>query len=382
MNNKIYFDYAATTPVDREVEKEMLPYFGKSFGNPSSLHSFGQEALFAIDGAREKVARFLDADQREVVFTSSATQANNLVIFGALKEKESPHVITSAIEHKAVLEPLKESNADVDYLPVYEEGVVKVEDVINKIREETVLVSIMYANSEIGTVQPIKEIGEKIREINEKRKNKILFHTDAVQAVNYLSCNVKELGVDFLTLSGHKIYGPKGVGALFVREGVKLSPVFFGASQERKLNPGTENIPGIVGLGSAVSSLKKNDAGKTKELREKLIDGIKESIPGSSLNGSREERLPNNVNMSFEGVEGESLMIALDRKGIAVSTGSACASHSLSPSYVLLALGLSHEKAHGSLRITLGRHTTEEEVDYLLEKLPPIVERLRKISGK
>ncbi len=379
---KVYFDYAATTPIDKEVEREVLPYFKESFGNPSSLHTFGQEALFSMDRAREEVARFLGANEREVIFTSSATQANNLAIFGILQGKEKPHVITSAIEHKAVLEPLKNSEAEVDHLPVYENGIVKVEDVLEKIKEETVLISIMYANSEIGTLQPIKEIGEKIKEINKKRKNKIFFHTDAVQAVNYLPCDVSELNIDLLTISGHKIYGPKGVGALFVKEGAKLSPILFGASQEKKLSPGTENVPGIVGLGSAVEKLKKNDIGQTKKLRNKIIDGILENIPGSSLNGDREKRLPNNVNMSFEGVEGESLVIALDREGIAVSTGSACASHSLSPSYVLLALGLSHEKAHGSLRITLGRYTTEEEVDYLLEKLPPIVERLREISGK
>jgi len=379
---KKYFDYAATTPIDENVEKKMLPFLRESFGNPSSLHGFGQEALFGIDNAREVVAKFLGANEREVIFTSSATQANNLAIFGILQGKEKPHVITSAIEHKAVLEPLKNSEAEVDHLPVYENGIVKVEDVLEKIKEETVLISIMYANSEIGTLQPIKEIGEKIKEINKKRKNKIFFHTDAVQAVNYLPCDVSELNIDLLTISGHKIYGPKGVGALFVKEGAKLSPIFFGASQEKKLSPGTENVPGIVGLGSAVEKLKKNDIGQTKKLRNKIIDGILENIPGSSLNGDREKRLPNNVNMSFEGVEGESLVIALDREGIAVSTGSACASHSLSPSYVLLALGLSHEKAHGSLRITLGRYTTEEEVDYLLEKLPPIVERLREISGK
>jgi len=382
MTKNIYLDYAATTPVDDSVQEEMAPFFSEKFGNPSSVHSFGQEALFAIDKARVRVANFLGAREREVIFTSSATQGNNLALQGVLEKEENPHVITSPIEHKAVLEPLKNSKAEVDYLPVYRNGVVKAEDVLEKVKDETVLVSVMYANSEIGTIQPIEEIGKKIKEINKKRKRKIVFHTDAVQAVNYLPCDVNRLGVDLLVMSGHKIYGPKGAGALFVREGITLSPVFYGASQERKINPGTENVPAIVGLGKAIEEIKKNNPKKTKELRDMMITGIEERIEGSFLNGDRERRLPNNVNMSFEGVEGESLVIALDREGIASSTGSACASHSLSPSYVLLALGLSHEMAHGSLRLTLGRGVTQGDVNYLLEKLPPVVERLREISGR
>ncbi len=375
---KVYLDYAATTPLDEDVKREMDPYFTEKFGNPSSLHGFGQEALFAIDSAREKVAKFLNAQEREVIFTSSATEANNLAIF----VKEGDHAVTSSIEHKAVLEPLKKSGADVSYLPSGKNGVVKVEDVLSEIKENTTLVSVMYVNSEIGTIQPIKEIGEKIKEINKKREKKIIFHTDASQAVNYLSCDVKELGVDLLTLSGHKIYGPKGVGVLFIKEGIKLSPSTYGASQEKGLSPGTENVPAIIGIGFAIENIGKNDYKETKRLQNKLIDSILTDIEETELNGDREKRVPNNINVSFKGAEGESLLIALDREGIAVSTGSACASNSLSPSYVLLSLGLSHGKAHSSLRISLGRDTTEEDIDYFLEKLKEIVKKLRLISGR
>ncbi len=371
----IYLDHAATTPTKESVFEEMLPFFREKFGNPSSLHNFGEEAVFAIDKARKRVANFLNSKEREVVFTSSATEANNLSILGSVN---GGHIITSSIEHSAVLNPCKASGAEVTHLPVYKEGVVRVEDVLKEIREDTVLISVMYVNNEIGTVQPIAEIGRAIEEVNRKRKKKILFHTDAVQAVNYFSCDVDELKVDLLTISGHKIYGPKGVGALYIREGVNLSPVMHGASHERGLHPGTENVPAIVGLGKAVEEIERDE--KMIEMRDRVIDEL--DIKGVHLNGSRIKRSPNNVNLAFEGVEGESLLIALNEEGVAVSTGSACASHSLSPSHVLLALGLSHRMAHGSLRITLGKDTTNEEIDYLLSKLPPIVERLRKISGR
>lgn len=372
---KTYFDYAATTPLSESVMEEMLPFFREKFGNPSSIHSFGEDAVFAMDKARRRVSQFLGSKEREVVFTSSATEANNLSILGSVKEG---HIITSAIEHSAVLNPCKAVATEVTYLPVYDDGVVRVEDLLKEIREDTLLVSVMYVNNEIGTVQPIAEIGRALEEVNKKRKKKILFHTDAVQAANYFSCNVDELKVDLLTISGHKIYGPKGVGALYIREGVNINPVMYGASHERGLHPGTENVPAIVGLGKAVEEVKKDE--NIARLRDRIIDEI--DIKGVHLNGSREKRSPNNVNLAFEGVEGESLLIALNEEGIALSTGSACASHSLSPSHVLLALGLSHRMAHGSLRITLGRETRDEDVDYLLEKLPPIVERLRKISGR
>ncbi len=379
---KIYLDYASTTPAGESVVSAMIPLLQKDFGNPSSLHALGQDALYAIDEARRKVAEFLGAKESEIIFTSSATEADNIALSGVLQKEKKAHVITSVIEHKAVLEPLNSSSAEVTYLPVNKEGVVKVEDVLKEIRENTVLVSIMYANSEIGTIQPIKEIGAAVKRINENRKKKIVFHTDAVQAVNYLPCKVNDLNVDLLTISGHKIYGPKGVGALFIRQGIEISPIFYGAKQERGVRPGTENTAAIVGLSQAVEDLQKNMTEKTEKLRDRIIDTILSEIPQTRLNGSRERRLPNNINISFKGVEGESLLIALDQKGIAVSTGSACASRSLLPSYVLLAIGLSHEEAHGSLRVTLGRMTTEKEVDYFLEQLPLIVERLRKISGK
>ncbi len=376
---KVYLDHAATTPVNKIVIKEMEPFFGECFGNPSSLHSFGQEAVFAIDEARKRVAGFLKSNEREVVFTSSATEANNMAVLGTARKG---HIITSAFEHEAVLKPCKFSESEVSFVPVYKDGVVKVKDILKEIKEDTTLVSIMYVNSEIGTVQPISEIGKAIKEVNKTRKKKILFHTDAVQAANYLSCGVDELGVDLLTLSGHKIYGPKGAGVLYIREGVSLSPIMHGASQEKGVRPGTENIPAIVGMGKAMEMIDSSKGEGVKKLRDEAIERINTSVKGASLNGSKEKRIANNINMSFEGVEGESVAIALDMEGIAISTGSACASRSLSPSHVLLALGLSHRLAHSSLRITLGNETTKEDIDYLIEKLPPVIERLRKISGK
>ncbi len=378
---KIYLDHAATTPLSNEALKEMEPFFKEKFGNPSSVHGFGQEAVFAVDTARKRVAKFLGSKEREVVFTSSATEANNLAILGLLKKKKG-HIITSAFEHEAVLEPCKFSGSRVSYVPVYAEGVVKVEDILKEIKEDTVLVSVMYVNSETGTIQPVSEIGEAIEEINKTRKNKIIFHTDAVQAANYLSCKVDDLKVDLLTISGHKIYGPKGAGALYVREGTDISPIIYGAPQERGIRPGTENVPAVVGMGKAVEEIDIKKGEKTAKIRDEIIEKLISLVPDTSLNGSAEHRIPNNINLAFKGVEGESLVIALDMEGIAVSTGSACASRSLSPSHVLLALGLSHELAHGSLRITLGNETTKKEADKLIEKLPPIIERLRKISGK
>ncbi len=379
---KIYFDYAATTPIDLDIVEKIRPFMEEKFGNPSSMHSFGQEALFAVDNAREKVADFLGCNEREIIFTSSATQANNIAILGVLKKIKSPHVITSSFEHKAVLEPLKESGAEVTYLPVYKEGVVRIDDLKEEIKENTALVSLGYVNSEVGTIQPIGEIGDIIKDLNKQRQRKIIYHTDAVQAVNYLPCKVNDLGVDILTLSGHKIYGPKGAGALFIRESTEISPIIYGASQEKKLNPGTENVFAVAGLGFALESVEKYNWEKVKKMRDRIIDVVLNDITGTKLNGSREKRIPNNANITFPGTEGESLMIALDTEGVAVSTGSACASKTLSPSGVLLSMGLSHEEAHSSLRISLGRYTTEKEVDYFLEKLPPIVSRLRKIAGK
>lgn len=377
---KIYLDHAATTPLDKEIKEEIVAILSNDFGNPSSLHQFGQKTRVIIDEARSSVAKFLNTKEREIIFTNSATLANNIGILGLLKNKKNPHVITTAIEHKSVLEPIIKSNADVSYLPIYNNGIVRVEDILSKIKDETVLVSVGYVNSEIGTIQPIEELGNLIYKENKKRKNKIIFHTDAVQAINYLPCDTKKLKVDILTLSGHKIYGPKGAGALYIKEKTKLNNILFGASQERGFFPGTENTLAIAGLGFAIKKINNNL--KVKNLRDKIIKYILDNIPNATINGDTDNRVDNNINVSFSGVEGESLMFALDYEGVAVSTGSACASGSLDPSYVLLAIGASRERAHGSIRITLGKITKEEEVDYFLEKLSKIINKLRKISGR
>ena len=388
MPKQIYLDYAATTPIDPEVLKAMMPYLKRDFGNPSSLHRFGQITRSAIDEARRKVAKFLNCSESEIVFTGSATEANNLAIFGvvkALRKKvKKLHVICSKIEHHSVLHPFEElekEGIEVSFVAPNKEGIIEVEEIQKVIKENTVFISVMYANNEIGTIQPIQKIGKLITQLNKNRKYKIYFHTDAVQAVNYLDCDVQKLKVDLLTLSAHKIYGPKGVGALFVRQGTPIEPIIYGGGHEFGLRSGTENVAGIVGLGKAIELVEKhkNDIKRIKALRDKIIKGILK-IPNTKLNGSKEKRLPNNVNVSISGVEGESLVIALDQYGIAVSTGSACSSRELKPSHVLLAIGLSPKEAHGSLRITLGRFTTEEEVDYFLKILPKVVKRLREIS--
>lgn len=388
MPKKIYLDYAATTPIDKEVLKAMMPYLKKNFGNPSSLHRFGQETRFAIDQARKKIANFLNSEEEEIVFCGSATEANNLSIFGLIKaikkNLKRPHIITTKIEHHAVLHPfeeLKKEGVEVSFISPKKDGIVRPKDIKKEIKKNTVFLSVMYANNEIGTIQPIEEIGKFLFKLNKNRKQKIYFHTDAVQAVNYLDCDVKKLGVDLLTLSAHKIYGPKGVGVLYVKKGTPIEPIIYGGGHEFGLRSGTENVAGIVGLGKAVELVEKHkkDIQKIKLLRDYLIEKILK-IPGVKLNGSRENRLPNNVNVSIEGIEGESLIIALDQEGIALSTGSACSSKELKPSHVLLAIGLSPKEAHGSLRITLGRFTTKQEIDYFLEVLPKVVKRLRKIS--
>lgn len=401
-NKKVYLDYAATTPVDPKVLQVMLPFLKEDFGNPFSIHSWGQKAKVAIENAREKVAKFLNCSSSEVIFLSSATEANNLAIKGLISnipafarasagrqylKSNRPHIITSKIEHSAVLEPCrileKQGLVEVSYLPVSKDGLVRVLDVKKEIKSNTVLISVMYANNEIGTIQPISEIGKLIKEINLKKDQKIYFHTDAVQAVNYLNCDVKKLEVDLFTLSSHKIYGPKGIAGLYIKQGTPLKPLINGGGQEFGLKSGTENVAGIVGFGKAVEgvSRNKNKTTKIKKLRDELIDGALKTIPNSRLNGSRENRLPNNTNFSFKGVEGEALVIALDQEGIASSTGSACSSKELKASHVLLALGLSPESAHCSLRITLSKLTTEQEIEYILKVLPKVIARLRKISG-
>ncbi|HJN62094.1 MAG TPA: cysteine desulfurase family protein [Candidatus Parcubacteria bacterium] len=386
---KVYFDYTATTPIDPKVLSAMLPYLRKDFGNASSIHQLGQISRAGIDRAREEAADFLGCQPQEIIFTGSATEADNLAIQGIIK-KENPHIITSSVEHHAVWELCqvlgKKGLAEVTYLPVDREGIVNASDFKKAIKPNTILASIIYANNEIGTIQPIKEIGSIIKKANsQERKNKIYFHTDAVQAANYLDCKVEKLGVDLLTLSSHKIYGPKGVGLLYVKRGTPVKPLIYGGGQEGGLRSGTENVAGIVGFGAAVAEIQnprtKIKNIKIRQLRDKLIKGVFKRISDVKLNGSKDLRLPNNINLSFRGAEGEAIVIALDQKGVAASTGSACSAKSLEPSHVLLALGMSDEEAHGSLRLSLGKYTTEEEINKVLKILPSIVERLRKISG-
>lgn len=378
---RVYLDYAATTPLDPKVLKQMMPYLKKDFGNPSSIHGVGQKAKQAVEQSRQKVAKFLNCSEREIVFTGSATEANNLALKGLVK---SGHIVTTKTEHHAISEPLKEmakAGIEITYLPVDKDGLVSLANLKKAVRKDTVLVSIMYANNEIGVIQPIAEMAKVIKEANPKT----YFHTDAVQAINYLDCDVEKLGVDLLTLSAHKIYGPKGVGVLFVKKGMSLKPLIAGGGQEFDLRSGTENVAGIVGLGAAIEEVAspriKLQNVKIRHLRDKLVKAVLKSVPGSQLNGSSAYRLPNNANFTFKGAEGEALVIALDQKGVAVSTGSACSSKVLEASHVLLALGLSEEEAHGSLRVTLGRQTEEKDIEKFLKVLPQALEKLRKFSG-
>lgn len=382
MERKVYMDHAATTPLSKEVLEEMYPYFSNIFGNPSSIHGFGREARKAIDLARDRVAKALNAKAEEIYFTGGGSESDNWAIKGVAlaNRNKGNHIITSSIEHHAVLhtcEFLEKQGFDVTYLPVDEYGMVDPEDVRKAINSNTILISIMFANNEIGTIQPIKEIGAIAREKG------VYFHTDAVQAVGHVPIDVQDMNIDLLSLSGHKLYGPKGVGALFIRKGVKIAPLMHGGAQERNRRAGTENVPGIVGLGKAVELANENMEASNERLvrlRDRLIQGIFSKIDHIRLNGHPTKRLPGNVNISFEYIEGESLLLSLDMKGIAASSGSACTSGSLDPSHVLLAIGLSHEIAHGSLRLTLGEENTEEDVDYVLEVLPDIVNRLRAMS--
>jgi cysteine desulfurase len=391
-SKKIYLDYAATTPVDADVLKTMLPYFSEEFGNASSLHSFGRTAADAIFDARKKLAHFFKCIPEEIIFTSGATESNNLAIKGVLrahdKNKKIPHIITTVFEHSCVLKTCqkmeKEGRAEVTYLPVYADGIIRVADVEKAIKENTLLISIMYVNNEIGTVQPIAQIGKLLARVNAKREERIIFHTDATQAVAYFDTNVKRLGVDLLSMSAHKIYGPKGIGMLMVKKGTKITQIQDGGTQEFALRAGTLNSTGIAGLGKAIEVLEKNkdrDAKKIEKLRDYLISEVLKKIPDVKLNGSRKKRSPNNANFSFARVEGESLLLYLDSEGIAASTGSACSSGSLSPSHVLIALGLKAEEAHGSLRISLGKHTTKKELTVFVSKLEKITIKLRKVSG-
>ena len=378
----IYMDNAATTSVRPEVLEAMLPYFTQHYGNASSIHTFGRAARRALENARKQVAAALGCEPREVYFTAGGSESDNWAIRCAVEhqKKKGKHIITSAIEHHAVLhtcEYMEKQGYEVTYLPVDEYGRVSVESVKNAIRPDTALISIMAANNEIGTLQPVAEIGKLAKE------NGILFHTDAVQAVGAVAIDVNEWNVDMLSLSGHKLHAPKGIGALYVRKGIRISNLIYGGAQERGLRAGTENLPGIVGLGKAIElavAELPEYAKRVTALRDRLIDGILEKIPDVCLNGHRTERLPGNVNVSVRYVEGEALLMRLDLAGVAASSGSACTSGSLDPSHVLLAIGLPHEIAHGSLRLSLGNDTTDEEVDYVLKKLPEIVDNLRAMS--
>ncbi len=377
---RIYMDNAATTATRPEVLEAMLPYFTQHYGNPSSIHAFGRDARRALENARKQVAAALNCEPREVYFTAGGSESDNWAIRCALQNKQGKHIITSAIEHHAVLhtcEYMEKQGYEVTYLPVDEYGIVSVEDVKKAIRPDTALITIMAANNEIGTLQPIAEIGKIAKEAG------ILFHTDAVQAIGAIPVDVKEWNVDMLSLSGHKFHAPKGVGALYIRKGIRISNLIYGGAQERGLRAGTENLPGIVGLGKAIElavAELPEYAERMTRLRDRLIDGILGSISDVQLNGHRAQRLPGNVNVSVRYVEGEALLMRLDLAGIAASSGSACTSGSLDPSHVLLAIGLPHEIAHGSLRLSLGRETTEEDVEYVIETLPNIVNTLRAMS--
>ncbi|MCD6407443.1 cysteine desulfurase NifS [bacterium] len=378
----VYMDYNATTPCDKRVVEEMLPFFSDEFGNPSSLYKKAKKSREAIEKARSQVAELLHCTPEEIFFTSGGTESDNWAIKGvafALKDKGN-HIITSKIEHHAVLNTVKfleKIGFEITYVPVDKYGVVDIDFIKKSIKKETILISIMYANNEIGTIQPIEEISEIAR------KNGIYFHTDGVQVVGKIPFSVEEKGIDLLSLSAHKFYGPKGVGALYIRKGVKILPFVHGGHQEKGKRGGTENVPGIVGLGKASEIAQQEmeeEMKRVKKLRDKLENGIKEKIPEIVINGHPEKRLYNTLNLCVKYVEGESLLLNLDFEGICASSGSACTSGSLEPSHVLLAIGLPHEIAHGSLRFSLGKYNTDEDVDKVIKVLPGIVEKLRKIS--
>ena len=379
---RIYLDHAATTPTRPEVVKTMLPYFTDAFGNPSSIHSYGQEAKGAVEEARTKVAELIGARSEEIIFTSGGTEADNFALKGVAyaNEHKGNHIITSSIEHHAVMEVCKflgRRGFRITRLPVDKYGLVDPDDVKKAITDKTILISVMHASNEVGTIEPVQEIGKIAREAG------VYFHTDAVQTVGHIPVNVDKLKVDLLSISAHKFYGPKGVGALYVRKGVKLVSLMHGGEQEKRRRAGTENVPAIVGLGRAVGLAGREidkEAERLAHLRDKLIKGLGEKIDHIRLNGHPTRRLPNNVNVSVDFVEGESMLLSLDFEGICASTGSACSSASLEPSHVLLALELSPEQAHGSLRFTLGRENTEADVERVLEVLPEIVARLRAMS--
>lgn len=378
----VYADNAATTQVSEEVLSSMLPYFRTEYGNASSIYALGRNSKRAVELSREKVAKAIGADTSEIYFTSCGSESDNWAIRGIcekLAAKGKKHIITSVFEHHAILHTCKDMEKkgwDVTYVPIDEKGLVNPEDVKNAIREDTALVTIMYANNEIGTIQPIEEIAAVCKE------KKVIFHTDAVQAVGHVEIDVHKMGIDLLSLSGHKIHAQKGVGALYVRKGIALPNLLHGGAQERNKRAGTENVPALVGLGTAIEIACANIPEKAEAVtakRNRLIDGILQ-LSHTRLNGDRDKRLPGNCNISIEGIEGESLLLMLDMNGICASSGSACTSGSLDPSHVLLALGLKHEVAHGSLRLSIDENTSDEDIDYILEVVPNVVNRLREMS--
>lgn len=382
MSKFVYLDNAATTSTKKEVVDAMYPFFTESFGNPSSVYDFAAKNKKAVNDSRQTIAHALHADVRDIYFTAGGSESDNWALIATAEayENKGKHIITSKIEHHAILHTcdyLESRGFEITYIDVDENGILKLDELKKAIRPDTILISVMFANNEIGTIQPIKEIGEIAKE------HDILFHTDAVQAFGQIPINVDELHIDMLSASGHKLHGPKGIGFLYIRKGLKLRSFIHGGAQERKRRAGTENVPGIVGLGKAVSIAVETMDERIKhetEVRDYMIEKIKKTIPYCRLNGDRTKRLPNNVNFSFQFVEGESLLIMLDMEGICASSGSACTSGSLDPSHVLLAIGLPHEIAHGSLRMTLSEETTIEDADYVIDKLQGIVAKLRSMS--
>jgi len=382
LKKNVYLDYSATTPVKKEVFEAMVPFYTENFGNPSSIYRYGREAKAVVDKSREIIAETINASNNEIYFCAGGSEADNWALKGVAEAnaKKGKHIITSKIEHHAVLhscEYLETRGFEVTYLDVDEYGMVDLENLKNEIRKDTILLSIMYVNNEVGTVQEIAEIGKIAKE------NNIYFHTDAVQSYGHIKMDVEKLGVDLMTLSSHKIYGPKGIGALYIRKGTKINQLMHGGAQERSMRAGTENLAAIVGFGKAASiadEILDEHRSRLIALRDKMISDISSRIEHVKLNGHPTERHPGNVNFCFEFIEGESLLLLLDNQGIAASSGSACTSGSLDPSHVLMALGLPHEIAHGSLRLTVGDFTTEEDIDYTVEKLVGIVEKLREIS--
>jgi len=398
---KVYLDYAATTPVAPEVQKAMKPYWDKLYGNPAAMHSFGQEARQAVESAREKLARFFNFSPEEVVFTSGATESNNLALRGVAKAVKNltPHVITTPFEHHCLLDTAKDllrGEAEVTFINLNRNGVVDPNEFLRAIKPNTVLVSVMYVNNEIGTVAPLEDIAKVVRQERDRREKTaaksqketlpIYFHSDITQAVNYLPCDMRRLGVDLFSLSAHKVYGPKGVGALGAKKEVQIEKIQFGGSQEFNLRAGTHNVTGIVGMGAAIERISKIKHQKSKidgikKLRDYFWKELQKNVTNISLNGSPEKRVANNLNVSFAGVEGESMLLALDQAGVACSTGSACSSETLEPSHVLLSIGLTHPEAHGSLRFTLGEGNTKADIDYAVAQIKLIAQKLRKISG-